>query len=306
MSELFVGIDGGGTRATALVTDRSGRALARVQGSAALVLSGDPAAGAGALADLCRKALGQADGAAPATALCCALAGAGRPEQRAALRRALDATGCARAVMVTGDVEAAVQDAFGAGPGLLLVAGTGSIACGRDRDGTTIRVGGWGSLLGDEGSGYAIGLAALRAAVRAADGRGPATSLLVGAMAHARVRDAADLIPWADASSKGHIAGLAPAVFAAAAAGDDAAVAIVDEAALALAAHITTLARRLGLPVDEAVDVALTGGLIAPGGPLRQAVVRGLARSGRSLHVLERDVDGARGAAALARSAAGA
>src|SRR5690606_25737159 len=155
---VYVGLDGGGTRTTVLVTDAAGAELARVEGEAGIVDAREPAARATVLRELVLRALERAGAAPPAAALCCALAGAGREPGRRALRAALEPLGIARAIRIVGDGEAAFHDAFGAGPGILLIAGTGSIAWGRAADGRTARAGGWGQALGDEGSGYALGL----------------------------------------------------------------------------------------------------------------------------------------------------
>ena len=191
------------------------------------------------------------------------------------------------------------SDAFGDGPGLLLIGGTGSIAWGRTADGRTARTGGWGQRLGDEGSGFALGLGALRAAVCAHDGRGPMTSLLEAALAHAEVPAPEQLVGWTARAEKGEIAALAPVVAEAAAEGDDVAKALVAEAARDLALHVSTLQRRLS-PWEETPTLALAGGLLAPGRPLRENVIREVQRLDAPPVVLERDVDAARGAALVA------
>src|SRR5690606_14401309 len=166
---LIVGIDGGATHTTAVVVDESGTELARVEGGPGIINPADPAACVGRLAVLAWSAITAADAFAPVHALCCALAGAGRPEVREGVRAELVREQIARHVTITTDAEAALADAFGDEPGILLIAGTGSIAWGRAEDGRLVRCGGWGALLGDEGSGYALGLGALGSAARAAD-----------------------------------------------------------------------------------------------------------------------------------------
>jgi len=300
---VFVGIDGGGTRSAALATDAAGRPLARTEGPPGLLRPGRAAATARTLAALARRTLRAAGARPPASALCCAVAGAGRDPERSALQDALLATGVARAVVVTTDAEAALHDAFGTGPGLLLASGTGSIAWGRAPDGRTARAGGWGALLGDEGSGYALGLAALRAAARAHDGRGPATPL-VGAVLRATGAPAPeDLIAWSAAASKAEIAALAPTTLDAARQGDPVALELLRAAAAELATHVAALHRRLG-PWTEPPPLALAGRLLEPGSPLREATLEAIAALGIPARALDTTPDGARGAAALARAAA--
>lgn len=300
---VYLGLDGGGTNTTVVATDAAGRELARVRGGAGIVNPADPGARAGTLAELARRTLEAAGAAAPAAALCCALAGAGREAERRAIRDALARHAVAREIRVVGDIEAAFHDAFAAGPGLLIIAGTGSIAWGRAEDGRTARVGGWGHVLGDEGSGYAVGLAALRAVVRAHDGRAPGTALREPVLRHAGVDAPEGLIAWAAAATKADIAALTPHVATTAAAGDAVAAGILRAAAEELAAHARALYRRLG-PWAGPAPVALTGGLLAPGGPLREATAAALRALELPLRLLDSTVDAARGAAALARGAA--
>jgi N-acetylglucosamine kinase-like BadF-type ATPase len=303
---VFVGIDGGATRATALATDAGGVELVRIRGEAARVLPGAGADVARLLARLARQALAAAGFDAPAAALCCALAGAGREEEQDAVRAGLAADGCAVRVRVTGDVDAAFHDAFGNGPGMLLIAGTGSIAFGRSAHGEWVRVGGWGDLLGDEGSGYALGLGALRAVARAEDGRGRPTSLAELALRHAARARPAELIAWAAAATKADIAALAPAVLAEAGRGDAVARALAAEAVSELIAHVEAMTARLARAGDALPRLALGGGLLAPGRPLRGRLLDAVVRMRPAPHVLDVEVDAARGAAALARAEDGA
>ncbi|MDT8341451.1 MAG: BadF/BadG/BcrA/BcrD ATPase family protein, partial [Longimicrobiales bacterium] len=211
------------------------------------------------------------------------------------------------------DAEAAFHDAFPAGAGILLLAGTGSVAWGRSRAGTVARVGGWGPQLGDEGSGFALGMAALGAVLRAEDGRGPATALRAAVLAHAGVDDPAALPAWAAAAGRARVAALAPAVVEAQRTGDGVAGALVEGAVAALSAHATALRERLAggaggrapgpgpaHTAPPAPPVALAGGLLGPGRPLRAPVRRALAE--RGFRVQEPPVCPERGAAALARA----
>lgn len=304
-SEICVGIDGGGTRATALATALDGTPLARRAGSAALVHSTDPAARLPQLQSLVRKVIGEAGATPPVGALCCALAGVGRETVRRGFEDALGRARLAHRVRVVTDAEAALHDAFADGPGILLIAGTGSIAWGRGPDGGHARAGGWGAMFGDEGSGWAIGLEGLRAAARALDGRGPATALVDAICRQVGVQTGPDLITWADAAGKAGIAALAPVVLELAERepADEPARAIAQRAATDLADHIAALVRRLG-PWADPPAVALAGGLILPGRPLRLPVERVLARLDPPCNVRAAAVDGARGAAGLARQLA--
>jgi glucosamine kinase len=298
---FFVGIDGGGTRTTAVVINADGNILARAEGPAGRVDVREPAAGAALLAQLAASALQETGAQPPAAALCCALAGAGRPHERTTLEQALVARGIARNVVVVGDAEAALQDAFGSGPGILLISGTGSIGWGRAADGKMARCGGWGHLLGDEGSGYAIGRAALRAAVQAHDGRRGETALLPVVLTCTSVADIDGLVAWSASASKADIAALAPDVIDLASV-DATAAGIIEQAARELAEHVAALYHRLQ-PWPQSAQVALTGGLLEQGRPLRPYAVAAISEWEIDVRLLEQRVDAAHGAALLARRA---
>jgi N-acetylglucosamine kinase-like BadF-type ATPase len=295
---VFVGIDGGGTRSRALALDRDGRERARSEGPAALVREGEAGEAVAVVASLVR------DIAAPdrtVASLVVGLAGAGRPATRAAIRDALLARALGSAVEVVPDIDVAYHDAFGSGAGILLLSGTGSIALGRAGDGREARAGGWGSALGDEGSGWGLGREGLRAVVRAADGRGPATDLTEALLAAVKAPSPRDLIAWMDAARKRDVAALAPVVLAAASAGDAVAVALAEDAARQLVAAVDAVRRALE-PWDGAPAVALAGGLLAGSGAFRSRVEGQLAAL--PVRVDPREVIPVRGAARLALAAA--
>ncbi len=295
-SQAVIGIDGGGTATRALVLDERGKELGRAEGGPALIDRPGSPIDIEAVAATVQRAAAAAGVELPAAALCAGFAGVGRELERRAVEEALTGRLAARARVIT-DAEAAHSDAFGDGPGLLVIAGTGSMALGRAEDGREARTGGWGLLLGDEGSGYDIGLSGLRAAARAADGRGKTTELLARLMAELGLARPEELIPWAARAPKTAIAALAPTVCELAIAGDEVAAEIVAAAVASLAAHVDALLARLG-PWSSPPSLAFAGGLLAPGRPLRGAV---LAAAGECECVaLDKTVDPARGAARLA------
>jgi glucosamine kinase len=300
----FIGIDGGGTRTTAVVTDQEGKELARLEGDAGLVDVLNPDAGAHALADLATHALAEAHVTELATLLCCALAGAGREPARIRVEQALSSLRIAGQVCVVTDFEAAMQDAFGSGPGILAIAGTGSSAWGRSPDGRCVRVGGWGHIIGDEGSGYALGRAALGLALREFDGRGESAGFMNAVLAQTDLATEEGLVRWAASASKGDIAALARIVFDAAARGSVSAADVIEDAAAEIAMHVAALYDRLG-PWDTPPAVALAGGLVEPGRPMREAVLREIEALTIPVAIVEERIDAARGAAGIARERAG-
>ena len=299
----FIGIDGGGTRTTAVVTDQDGKELARLEGDAGLVDVLNPDAGAHALADLATHALAEAHVTELATLLCCALAGAGREHARVRVEQSLSSLRIAGQVCVVTDFEAAMQDAFGSGPGILVIAGTGSSAWGRSADGRCVRVGGWGHVIGDEGSAYALGRAALALAMREFDGRGENAGFINAVLAQTEAVTEDGLVRWAASASKGDIAGLARIVFDAAARGSVSAADVIEDAAAEIAMHVAALYDRLG-PWDTPPAVALAGGLVEPGRPMREPVLREIEALTIPVAIVEERIDAARGAAAIARERA--
>ncbi len=300
-AELYIGIDGGGSRATAVATDENGRVLSRVEGAAGLVRADAPLAGVDGLAALARRAAHSAGPHRVVRGLCCGLAGVGRARERDAVRAALAGSAVASQVDVVTDVEAAAEDAFGGGAGLMLVAGTGSVAFGQTGDGIKTRVGGWGSVLGDEGSGWALALAGMRAVLRHHDGRGPATMLSERLVAAAHCATPDDLVSFVALSTKGDVAGLAPIVIEAAEAGDAVASVIIDDATAAHASLVAAVVRALD-PWPAPPPIAFTGGLIKPGGLLRERTGRAVGAVLQVTEILQRPVDAAAGAASMARA----
>lgn len=291
-----LGVDGGGTRTRALLVDDDGIPLGRGEGPAGIVGPEGADAAARAVEAAARGALAEAGSQGPVDVLWAGLAGAGSESRRRAARSELETLGLARRVAVGTDVEAAFRDAFSPGEsGILLVAGTGSIALGRRAGGPWIRVGGWGALLGDEGSGYRLGLEAARSVLRGYDGRAPGTDLRDPVLDAFGLEAPPELVDALAGVPKARIATLAEIVADVADRGDATAGALVDDAVAALLAHVEGARRRLG--PGSPPPVALAGGLAGPGRPLRPRLEAGLRGAGH--RVPEGTVRAERGAALL-------
>ncbi len=146
--------------------------------------------------------------------------------------------------------------------GVALVAGTGSIALGRDAAGHRARAGGWGHILGDEGSGYTIAQQALQATMRAVDGRGPQTILLERILQYWNISQADQIITQVyGEEDKARIASLSALVLLSARAGDQVAATIVQHAARELALTVHAVCQSLEFPGKE-IPLALGGGLL--------------------------------------------
>lgn len=201
------------------------------------------------------------------------LAGLGRSEDREKALPVLDRIGLdLNRTVLTHDARIALVGGVGSDVGAILIAGTGSIAYGRTSSGDELRCGGWGSLLGDEGGGYALGLNALRAVARSVDGRDEETALTEAILAHLELDSPQQLIGWAHTADRSQIAQLAPVVFRCAALGDGIARRIVHDGATLLAGLATNVLRR---GVSETTPtLALAGGLFEHLPTYRDSVAR--------------------------------
>jgi glucosamine kinase len=296
--QIFAGVDGGGTKSTLLLSDAAGNELARVSGAAGLVDPRHPERSAEVIAQLVRMASAQAGLSGAPAALCAGLAGVGNEAERVAVEQAL--AGAARSVRVVSDGEIALHGAFGGGPGVLLIAGTGSVAYGRGPDGRMDRSGGWGMYVGDEGSGYALGRAALAAALRSVDGREAETRLLPLVLEVLKLDGPRGIPPWAGRAAKGDIASLARHVLDLAAAGDAVALRLVEHQAAELASHVMALAHRLGPWLGD-VPVVFHGGVLRSG-LYATLVDRNLAQNAHRYQIQPAQADAVHGALAYARA----
>lgn len=301
-SAVILGVDGGGTKTRVVVADGGGQILTSVAGAPSALAGRSAEDAAGTIASLVAEALAAAGtpGVSPAV-LCAGVAGAGRDAPRRALVRALQAHELAEDVIVATDAQVALSDAFGDGPGVLLIAGTGSIAFGRGPTGVEDRCGGWGGVAGDEGGGYWLGRRALSAVTASADGRESETALLGAVLTATQCDEPEDLVAWSANASVSDIAALAPVVLRVADQGDQRASTLSAMAAEELVLHVRTLARRLFLDERAALPVALTGGLLERRSLLRKLVEHRLRSAVPGATVLREEVDAARGAVRLAR-----
>lgn len=294
LGTLFLGVDGGGTSTDICLAAPDGRVLVSQRFGPANLVSQGVGPTIDALGAAFAKAL-ESVGASPAAigVAVLGLAGAGRASERASvegwLATVLPEARCA----VVSDAELVLAAGTPAGVGLAVISGTGSVALGRDASGRTVKIGGWGSAIGDPGSAYAIGSATLRSIARHADGLAPETALsdvILGALHLAAGRDLAG----ARASTE-DIAALAVAVSAAADGGDLVAQGILDEAGRDLAEQATSAVADLDWGTS-AIPCALGGGVLVHAARVRARFLRDLGghlpRLG-TVTIVERPVDGA-------------
>lgn len=271
MTSIVIGIDGGGSKTRAMVADEKGATVGDVVGPGSAVRPGHVDDSADVITAVVRDALASCEMThVQPRVLCVGVAGAGREAERQALWQALVSRELASEVVIHSDFSIALDDAFGDGPGVLLISGTGSSAFGRGPTGLTARCGGWGPAFGDEGSGAWIGRRALSVVAAASDGREPETALTGAILTAAEVNEVSELIAWAAAATPGTLASLAPVVMSVADAGDLRANSLVSLAVEELSLHIRALARQLFIDERAAVPVAFTGGMLRRGSTLRK------------------------------------
>jgi glucosamine kinase len=301
MAQLVVGVDGGGSKTHVILANGKGKELGSLIGDGSAVRPGEALTSAETIGALVRDALTNAEITDKPSLLVAGIAGTGREKERKALLRALQGEGLADEVQVVTDAEIALADAFGVeGAGVLLVAGTGSVAYGRGPAGAFRRCGGWGPDVGDEGSGAWIGRRALSVVTSSADEREPETRLMGALMTALELETIEDIIPWAAKASPKDLAAIAGHVTTLAADRDLRANSICTVAAEELVVHIRTLARQLFVDERAGFSVALAGGLMTRGSFMRRIVEHRLktAVPGAQLHPEE--VIPARGAVKLA------
>jgi N-acetylglucosamine kinase-like BadF-type ATPase len=303
--DLVLGVDGGGTHTLAWLAARTGPTIAPLGRGAGG--PGNPrAAGFETAQSSIAAAITAAfsDAGLPpvrVAAACLGLSGAGRAEEQRQMSEWAQQAGIAARVRVTHDAETILAAADADGGGIALIAGTGSFAWGRDAAGGMDRAGGWGYLLGDEGSAYWIALRALRAAVRAADGRGQPTQLLPALLAALRLNAPEQLVAavYGEATTREHLAKLAPLVFELTST-DGAAAEILAAAAAELAAMTAALARKLGLEAGT-YTLAAAGSVLVHQPVLRERLIQCLRQSGAEPRTLEVVAAPVAGAVRLAR-----
>ncbi len=296
-----LGIDAGGTKTVALLAEETGRVVSRAEGGGANLRTHGELGVEKVLHGLVEEVEGP--GGPRPEALALGIAGADRPEDEAVLRAILRRLGFRDRVVVTNDARIAfVAGCSSARVGLALVCGTGSIAWGRNASGEVARSGGWGWHLGDEGSGFWIGVRAVREALRAEDGRGPVTRLQELLNDHFEIAAPGQILRsvYDGEFPRSRVAAFATRVEEAALSGDETARGILEAAVQELALAASSVRERLRL-ASTPHDVVLSGGTFAAVPTLEKAVAERLAAPGARVVLLREEP--AMGAVSLALEA---
>lgn len=255
---IYIGLDAGGSKTELLAASQQDEELLTLFDASANPARVGFSGSIDVLSGLIRRAMEALPDQRVAT-VCAGIAGAGRPSEQ---RRIHDGVAAAvreftgERLLITHDADIALEAAFETEGGIMVIAGTGSVALARTNDGKTERVGGWGYLIGDEGSGYALGVYAMRAYAHALDG-GPETALQGRIADEYDIRDSTELV-YRVYEEKMPLQELAPLVVEVAQEGDDVALQIVETQARELARQVFWLAES---SADITPQVAFLGGV---------------------------------------------
>jgi N-acetylmuramic acid 6-phosphate etherase len=295
----ILGVDGGATRTDAVLSDQEGRILGLGEGGPSNYNVVGLEAATSALNQAIESALTDAHQEAPtvkAAVLGVAFRDEPNPFSAWFARRLPNAK-----TMVVPDYELALPAGTPDGWGIAVICGTGSVAYGRDPEGHKAITGGWGYLIGDEGSGYAIGLAALRALTRAIDGRGPKTQLMDLILKEWKLEKPNDVAPrvYQEGTTHADIAALTPLVETAARAGDSVAISLLTEAGHELAIAVAALVQKLQWP--ETIPCAQAGSVILNSQFMANAFLEWIEKFKIPLDPIEQVSEPVHGALRLAR-----
>ena len=238
-----IGIDAGGTKTVGLLADETGKVLTKARGAGAnLVVHGELA-----VEKVLHQVIEDLDAPEPVAAVCLGMAGVDRDDRKDLIRGVMRRMRLPQKLSIVPDPLVALVAGAPEGIGIVVVSGTGSISYGVDPAGQTARAGGWGYLLGDEGSAFWLGHAAVRNGIRALDGRGPSTTLLDRIAKKLDLSIPQGLVNWFydQEHSRHRVAELASVVEEAANEGDEAASDLLNQAAQHLARAGRSVARQL-------------------------------------------------------------
>jgi N-acetylglucosamine kinase-like BadF-type ATPase len=306
---IYLAIDSGGTKTRCLLAD-STRVLARASTGTVKLMRVTEAEATTRLRSMLEEVAATAGvSLSKITRTCIGLAGISSPAVQAWARQVIAAT-VSGELLILGDQEIALDAAFAGGPGILIIAGTGNNCIGRSPTGQLFGAGGWGPVLGDEGSGFWIGLEAIRAALRAQDRinlGGTSTCLLRDIQHHWNLTSLAELVALAnqrtnsETSPPPDFASLAPVVAHCAEQGDSLAAGILERAGEELADLVTLVFHKMTAPPDQPIPVAFTGSVLSHITPVRAAMAARLTLSLPTARLQEAPVDPLEGALWRAR-----
>jgi N-acetylglucosamine kinase-like BadF-type ATPase len=264
--KAFVGVDGGGSKTRAVIVRESGELIADLKTEGSNVNHFGWERAQSILQELFVQIRKSLPSKTRIESIFLGLAGIDRSEERRKMGEWISSQWPGVKVGVENDAVPALVSGAGDAEGIVLIGGTGSIAFGMNDRGEQCRVGGWGYLIGDEGSGYDIGKEACAAVLKSYDGRGEKTLLTDKILAHYQIESPTSLIPlvYSNEFTREQMAAMTRFVFEAAQDGDPVSLSLLNKAADELSDLVHALMARLTF-AKERVPVVLTGGLFHEG-----------------------------------------
>lgn len=282
----IIGIDGGGTKTVGYLSDTNGNILTVAKSSSSNYLSAGVEKAKESLKEVL-KSLCIANNATfdDILLISLGLAGAGREKDKQIIKDILTSIGIRGEKLINHDAYISLVGAHGKSEGIITISGTGSITLGLDGSGRLFRVGGWGHILGDEGSGYYFGKRGLAAMVKSYDGREKSTSITEKILNYLSFSNVDEIIPYVynNLDNKAKISSLSKLVIEAAEEGDSVANKIITEGIEELANMTITVVKQMG----KDLDIALSGGVFENSTLMKQKFREILLQKNFGLNIIE-------------------
>lgn len=301
--KYFIGLDGGGSKTKCILTDNDLNILAESTGNASNFLI----KGTDAVSETIYRLISDVTDSAgisisDVNAVVLGTTGAGRRNNAETMEKAFREFLVDKGVdydkfYVDSDARIALEGAFAGKPGSILIAGTGSIMFGKDREGFIHRVGGFGRFIGDEGSGYSIGKLGLQVVAKHMDGRGEETKLTQMLADKFNIKDSSELITEVYTNNF-DIASVTPLVISAAEQGDKLCRDIIDKQCNELVSHIRAIAVLLN---EEKLKVSLIGSTITTDNYYAHLFRRKVSSELNNVEIIEPELPPALGAIVMAK-----
>ncbi|MDF2987245.1 MAG: ATPase [Eubacterium sp.] len=304
MGGFVIGLDGGGTKTEVVVCDLQGNVISEFR-SGAININGENVTNVESnLRYIFEKIFSETGKSSECAYTCVGAAGISNALAKETLIAAIVSSGYSGRLIISGDHQTALYGALGKGVGIILIAGTGSICYGRNKHGSEHRTGGFGYLIDDEGSGYAIGRDMLSAIVRAYDGREKCTDLKDMVFSQLKINSVEELVSYiySKETNKRDIAKLAPNLTHACKNGDSVARAISDKCSDELFKLVKPVVEKLELYNGE---IALSGSILTKDQYIRNTMVEKVSLEFPCLKCVNPKDGAAYGAAMMALEAAG-
>lgn len=297
--KYMIGMDGGGTKTIAYIADVDGNPRQKII-SGVLNVNGQSEHN---VEKTVRHIAGQVKESGYLIEDCekigIGMAGYSNAEARETMVQYVRQEGFSCPIYLFGDHETALSAAFSGGDGIILVAGTGSICYGKGKNGVSVRAGGYGPIMGDEGSAYALAVKILKAVVKAEDGRERSTMLRALVFRTLKLASIEELIRFVydKDTNKREVASLAKLIEEAVAGGDEAACKIERECAEELCQLFSAVKSR----IPEEKNLVFAGSVLHCNSRIREMVTKGILRQHPEMLIAEENIDAAKGALYLIR-----